>query len=245
MQDIAEQFERIKTSMDPELIDDFLIELGKNPQIEYVPFIDYFLEKSSPEIVQQIKLNLIYDLGELGRLGIINQKYFEFLKETFFNSDRWVRNEIIVALNKILSQSKTQENIFELLGYAIIDEYIPLKISGLKTLLLFDKIPIYFYNKIFLNLHTTDSNVFSLLTSILQKFIMDEEFLFKILEESDNYKIFKRFVIRSLLISFFNSVLSLKSLENFRVLVMNSEWINKENFIHEIDIYEKILLKTL
>ena len=43
MKNIENQFDIVKKSKDPEELNDFLIEIGKHPQIEYLSFIEYFI----------------------------------------------------------------------------------------------------------------------------------------------------------------------------------------------------------
>ena len=40
---LEEKFNRVKKSKNPEEVDDFLIEMSRNPQIKYLSFIEYFI----------------------------------------------------------------------------------------------------------------------------------------------------------------------------------------------------------
>ena len=92
---LEEKFNRLKKSKVSEEIDDFLIEIGRNPQLNYLSFIEYFIENCDPPLFHKIKLNLIYALGEVGKLKKIPAEFSKFLISEYNSSDRWVRDEVI------------------------------------------------------------------------------------------------------------------------------------------------------
>jgi len=246
MDKLIEKFEKVKDSKDPDEINDFLIEFGSNPKKEHLFIVDYFIENYNPVIYRQIKLNLIYFIGQVGIEQSLNDKYLDFLIKEYYSSDRWVRSEIISTLYKIANHTTFSENIFDILKYAILDDYLPISLNAMKVLLLYENIPNETFKKIFKLFQTPDSTLQEQISKVLQKFIKNEYHLFELLNESENYRILTKKSFRFLLITFFNSAMSLSNLESFRELIENSEWEinNRKIILNEIDTYQKLLLRT-
>ena len=244
---LTEKFEKIKTSKDSDEINDFLIELGNNPKQEYLVMIDYFMENYNPEIFSQIKLNLIYTLGQIGMQQSLDNKYLDFLIEHYYSSDRWVRNEILSAINKIANHIQLSKEIFSILEYAIIDEYLPISMNALKAILLYETIPINTFKKLFKVLQNPDVKLQDHISNVLKKFVKNEEHLYELLNVAGNYQIFTKKTFRFLLLIYFNSAMSLNNLESFRESIESSEWENeyKVMFLNELDTYQKLLLKSI
>ena len=247
MKKFTEKFENIKKSKDPEEINDFLIELGNNPAAEYLSILDFFIEDFNPEIFNQIKLNLIFNIGEIGKSQGLDNKYLDFLIKEYYSSDRWIRNEIICTLSKIASQIKLPEKFLEILKYAIIDDYLPIAINAMKTLIYYDDIPNELFKNLFKVLQTSDSDLNDQISKLLLKFIHNENRLFELLNASENYKILNKKAIRALLIIFFSSAISMENLDLFKDLLTKSEWESKykKAFFNEIEVYEKLLLRNI
>lgn len=247
MDDLIKKFEKVKESRDSEEINDFLIDLGRDPKREYLKILDFFIEKPNRELFNKIKLNIIYILGELGSVIEIDKKHYDFLIEEYFISDRWIRNEILSAFNKIGNKMKSPQKLLNILKYAIIDDYLPIAINGMKTLLHFENISDDLFENLFKALKIQDSELMDQTSKVINKFIISEAVLFDKLTTLHNYRNFDKKSIRLLLILFFNSIIKLHNLESFRELVKNSEWESKdkENFLTEIDVYEKLLLKKI
>ena len=246
MEEITKTFENIKNSKDSDIINDFLVNIGRDPKREYLSILDFFIDNHDLEVFNKIKINLIYILGELGAFTIIDDKYINFLIGEYFISDRWIRNEIVSAFSKIGNRTKLPKRILDILKYAIIDDYLPIVINGMKSLLYFDNIADDLLRNLFRTLKSQDSELNKELSKVMKKFFINEILLFEKLSVLDNYKNFDKKSIRSLIIIFFNSVISLKNLESFRDLIKRSEWENryKEMFLDEINVYEKLLLKN-
>ena len=243
MDNILDWFEKIKKSNDPEKINDFLIEISKHPRFEYLSLIDYFIGYLAPKIHEQIKINLIYNLGELGKLEKIDIKFIDYLEKEYYNSDRWIRNEIIVAFRKISMNIDLSENVKEVIGRALNENYTPIKTNALKTLSHISNIPKFLLKNILHILNSSNSELEELSTNILRKSIKDENILVDLLDSFENYKILNKKGIRSILLIYFNS---LDSLESFRKLILKSKWdiSYKEMFLNEIDDYQRLLLKN-
>jgi hypothetical protein len=242
---LEEKFNRVKKSKNPEEIDDFLIEIGRNPQIDYLPFIEYFMENCDPPLFHKIKLNLIYTLGEVGKLKKIPVKFSKFLISEYNGSDRWVRDEVIKSFEKLSSNTILDDSVIKLLGIASNEEYQPISINSLKILSKrIDILPKTILSNILNVFNSSSSDLRELASEVLTKIVKNEEELFESLLQNDNYKILKKNAIRSLLVIYFNSIFSL---ESFRQKIIESkiESLHKDIILNEIKIYKSILSNVL
>ncbi|MFX1275873.1 MAG: hypothetical protein ACFFBP_08035 [Promethearchaeota archaeon] len=244
MNDIGENFKRVKESIDFDEINDFLIELINKPDINNLKYLDYFLENYQSDILDKIMINIIYLIGQIGCIENIDAKYQEFLLEEYFKSDRWIRNEILKSLDLISNKNYLSKELTQILEYSLLDDYNPIKISSLSLLLKFDSLS----NSISKNLlklsNFLDSNLIDIYTKVLRKFFINEDQIFQLLNKDETYKTLNKNSIRTLLITFFKSILDL---ESFRDLISNAKWEikYKENFLKEIYTFEKILMKKI
>ncbi len=241
---IKQKFEEIKESNNPEAINDFMIKLSENPNIEQVSYLKYFIESLDPQILDKIKLNLIYALGEIGKLAPLPVENLLFLEEVYYKSDRWVRNEIIQAIDKISKNTELNEKTVELISNALNDEYSVININTLKLLSNFKKLPDSILKNLIRLMNSKDSEILEGCRRILKRIPQQSDRIFNLLNRSDNYKILKPRGIRSLLLIQFKSIINT---ESFREMILNSNWdkTNKENYIKEIITFERILMKNL
>ncbi|HEC36925.1 hypothetical protein LCGC14_1994300 [marine sediment metagenome] len=237
-----QEFDEIKESNNPDKINDFVIKLSKNPNKEQFKYLEYFIDNLNTQILDKVKLNLIFALGEAGNLNLIEEKYLNFLHKTYHHSDRWVRNEIIQAIDKISKKSKLNEKIIVLIGNVLNDDYTPIKINALKVLLNLKQVPDLIFKNIFRVLNSKDSAVVEGCRRVLKH--LDISKLFSLLNQLDNYKILKQRAIRSLLIIQFKSIINL---ESFREMILSSNWIDsyRLNYLKEIDTFQRIIAKNL
>ncbi|MBA7653963.1 hypothetical protein ES703_61830 [subsurface metagenome] len=244
MEILKNKFEEIKKAKNPEVINDFLMKLSEEPSFEYLNLIQYFIDNLETQIFQKIKLNIIFLLGEIGKSSELDFKYLKFLLKTYYKSDRWVRNEIIQAFGKILKNTKITDDIFKLIGYAINDDYSPIRVNALKTILDLEDLPLFIQRNLYYVINLHDPELELLYVRIFERFLPDFTQLFDSLNNSDNYKILKIRAFRALLFIYFKSPINL---ETFRQKISKSKWEDdyKENFLKEIDMYEKLLLKRL
>ena len=242
MELINQEFEKIKGSDNPEAVNDFLIRLSENPNKEFLKFIDYFLNETEEGLYEKIKLNLVYTLGEIGSLTKLTDDYLQKIIDIYYRSDQWIRNEIIQAINKISKESILNESIISLLGSALNDDYLPVKISALQTINNIEILPDPILIPFFRVLNSKESEVIDLCRKILERVPLDK--IFTLLNTSENYKVLKSRAIRTLLLINFRSILNL---EAFREKVFDSGWENsyKEKFLKEIETLQRILLKTM
>jgi len=242
MENLEKKFEKIKISDKSDEINDFLIEIGKNARIEAVEYLNYFIKNKTSEAYNHIKINLIYALGEVGKIVKLDNIHFEFLISEYYRSDRWVRNEIILAFNKIYIKLKLSEQIIELIGRALNEEYKPIKLNALKFLLHVNNIPKFTLKNLIQVLNKSNSEIEELCISILQKSIKDLNELFDLLDFSETYKNLNKRAIRSLLLIYIDSIERLGTLREF-IKKSNFESESKEKFLNEINSYEHFLLK--
>jgi len=244
MELMKNNFEEIKKVKNPKIINDFLIKLSKDPNKDYLKHIEYFMNNFDAQIFDKFKLNLIFLIGEIGKLTKLDEIYLTFLIETYYISDRWVRNEIIQAIGKISVNSDITDEVIKLVGYAVNDDYSPIKVNALQVILNLKEMPLIISGHIFQALNSKISELEAFCVKILDKFLPDYNQLVNSLNYSENYKILKPYSIRTLLLVYFLSPLNI---EPFRLKISNSNWEieYKEIYLKEIDTYEKILLKKL
>ncbi len=240
----TDSFEKAKKSENMEEINDFLIKLGENPKIDYLKFLDYFINETEGPMYEKIKINLVYVLGEIGNLTKLEENYLQKLIDIYCTSDRWVRKEVIQAINKISKESNLSENIIGLLGNALMDDYLPVILSALGVLLNFKIFPNSILRNFYQVLNSKESEIVDFCIRVLETVPLETQNIFELLNFSENYKILKPRAIRSLLLTKFKSLLNL---ESFREKIFNSGWDNsfKENYLKEIDTLQRILIKNM
>ena len=101
MENLEKKFEKIKISDNLDEINDFLTEISKFARIGALEYLNYFIKNKTSEVYNHIKINLIYALGEVGKIMKLDNIHIDFLISEYYRSDRWIRNEIILAFNKI------------------------------------------------------------------------------------------------------------------------------------------------
>ncbi|MFX1408585.1 MAG: hypothetical protein ACFFBW_16665 [Promethearchaeota archaeon] len=237
-----ENLEKILDSNDPEKINDFLISLSKNPEEISSDLFNFILKNLDSNTLEKIKMNFIFLLGEIGKIKKIDDNFYTYLIDSYFDSDRWVRDEILGAFIKISYFFPPNEDLVELLSFAINEDYFPLKKKALDLLNLIEKVPLDIINKLFKNLDVPDSVIVDKIMNIFKKNIKNQKELMEFLNYSENYKVLNNSIIRTLLI---NYVYSINNLSELRSSVQNCNWNEKFKnlLINESKIYEKILLK--
>ncbi|MFX0029477.1 MAG: HEAT repeat domain-containing protein [Candidatus Hermodarchaeota archaeon] len=239
-----QNLDEIKKSNNPEIINNFLIKVSKNPKTEYLSFLQDLIEYLNPQILDKVKLNLIFALGEIGSLISIDEYYQNFLYETYHHSDRWVRNEIIQSIEKISSKSDLNRNIIGLVGSALNDDYNPIQYNALRVLKNLSSFPDSVFKNLFHALNSKNPEVIEGCKELLDKIRFNPQEFFNLLNQYENYKILKPRAIRSLLLIQFKSIIQL---ESFRDNILSSEWDKNyiEKFLKELDTYERILIKNI
>lgn len=244
MELITDAFEKAKKSENIEKVNDFLIKLGENPKEDYLIYLDYFFNETKEAMFKKIKLNIVYALGEISSVTKIADNYLQKLLDIYYISDQWVRNEIIQAIKKISRKTKLNENIIDLLGNSLNDEYLPVKSSALEVLTNFKFIPKSILRNFFQVLNSKESEIRDRCRRVLNKVPLETQSIFESLNFSENYKVLKPRAIRTLLLIKFKSLFNL---ESFREEIFNSEWGEsfKESYLKEIDTFQRILIKNM
>lgn len=227
--------------MNTDALNDVLIEVSKKPDKKDLIFFDNLIENIQNSLLEKVKINLIYLLGEIGKNNFLEKKYINYLIKSYFNSDRWERNEIIQSLAKIININEVSSEIFDIIAYAILEEYIPTKINALKLLKKLNPIPNIILKNLIKVIDFSNLEVVEYSIQILKEHIKNDLALFSMLNTDENYALLTKNSVRTLLIEYFNSVIDLT---NFKEKILESNW--KENyktlFVKEIESYQRILL---
>jgi len=242
--DILKSFNKIKKSQDSEIINDFLIKVAEYPSEVRFEMIDYFIENFEKEIFDKIKINLAFLIGEITSFQKIPEKYLTFLVEIYYQSDRWVRNEILKSINKIIKNQQVNKNIIEILSISLKEEYLPIKKNALDAIIKIKNPEFNIIKNLLISLDIRDSEVLDKSKKILRSQIKNEKQLFEILDNEELFKSINKKAFRTILSFFFQSVINI---EQFRKRIENSKWDYKykQGFLKEIDTYQRILLKNL
>jgi len=242
MDEIEKIIIKIRNATNPQEFNNILIELIKKPNIELLAIIDYLLDSIPITMLEKVKLNLIFLLGEIGNISVLNQKYLNFLIESYYNSDRWVRNEIIQAFLQILQYNEYNNEILEILKYALNEDYTPIKKGALNALMLFKVLPKIELKTLLKVLDTDNSEIVEKGILILKKYVQNGNDLFGRLDTSKNYTILSKSIIRTLIIAYFDSK---DELESFRENINSSEWEDKYKVLcnTEITSFQNIFMK--
>jgi hypothetical protein len=225
-------------------INDFLIESSKSPNVKDLKYIDILLNVPDLELRKNYILNLVFYLGELGKSTILDEKYVIFMKTIYFQSDRWVRNEILTAFLKFIRKMKLSEDIFIIIRNAITDEYLEIKLNAIKIINQVEIIPEDISLRVLLNFGSDNPELISYSSRIIEKIVKSNHNLINLLKKlNDINPNLDIGLIRNLLINLFESVLKL---ERFREDLTESDLPEqlKQKFLNEIKIMQKILLKS-
>jgi hypothetical protein len=216
-------------------INDIIIKLSEEPKLFHFEVVDFLLNKLKKEELQKININLIYLLGELGNLTKLKQKYTQYLYESFYISDRWIRSEILKVLEKNIEIVKSDNNIILLISSALKEEYETNNLIALRILLKLDKFPDIIFKSFITVLNKGKSELKGPIGKILEKHFHEEALIFSLLDQNKNYRILKSSGLRLILQSLFPLI---NRIENFQKLIETSEWETekKSTFLKEIKI---------
>lgn len=224
-----------KNSYDINLINDIIIELIQEPKSFHFEIVDFLLNKLDKEDLPKININLIYLLGELGKIKKLELKYWQYLYKTYCSSDRWIRSEVLKVLDKNLETVKSNDNFMQLLSSALIEDYEKNNIIALKIIQQLDILPISIFKNFINVLNKGKSELKENIDIILAKYLNDESLIFNLLDKNNNYFILKSNGLRLILQSFIPSINKIESLQK---LIQNSEWDSEKKitFLDEIRI---------
>ncbi len=242
MEDIEKTLLKIQDNSNPQEINDILIELSKKPNEKTLVIVDYFLDSLNATILNKIKLNLIFLLGAIGSVTVLNRKYLNFLVESYFNSDRWVRNEIIQSFLVILQNHEYNNEIYQIIEHALNEDYAPIKKSALSVLMILKELPEKVVLTLLRVLDTNNDEILEMGLKILKRSVQTWDDLFELLNISKGYTILNKFIVRVLILEYFDSI---SELESFIEKINSSKWEEEYKILcnTEINSFQRILEK--
>ena len=242
MENIENILLKIQDNWNPQEINDILIELSKNPSEKTLVIVDYFLDSLNSTILNKISLNLIFLLGAIGSITVLNRKYLNFLVESYFNSDRWVRNEIIQSFLVILQNHEYNNEIYQIIEHALKEDYLPIKKSALSVLMILKELPEKVVLTLLRVLDTNNDEILEMGLKILKRGVQTWDELFELLNNSKGYTILNKFIVRVLILEYFDST---SELESFVEKINSSKWEEEYKILctTEINSFQRILKK--
>ncbi len=244
MEDIEKILLKIQDNTNSQEINDILIELSKNSSENSLVIVDYFLDSLNSTILNEIKLNLIFLIGVIGSKTVLNRKYLSFLVESYFNSDRWVRNEIIQSFLVILQNHEYNDEIYQIIEHALNEDYAPIKKSALNVLMILKELPEKVVLTLLRVLDTNNDEILEMGLKILKRSVQTGDALFELLNISKGYAILNKFIVRVLILEYFNSI---SELESFVEKINSSKWEEEYKILckTEIKSFQRILKKKV
>ena len=221
-------------------INEFLIEASKTPHLKNLIDIDYLITSSQDSLLKHFAINLIFLLGEIGKNHFLSDNYIKFLIETYFKSDRWIRNEILLVFSKSIRIDDLFQKILDVIEFALVDDYEPIVINALTVINYAKRIPESCYPKIIRNLESKNFKIVQESIKVLKKHVKSTNMLYEILLKESSINLYRKTILRSLLMTFFSEV---HLVEEFREKIMKSDLdlAKKESLISEIKTYQRIL----
>ena len=237
-------FRELVKSEDVNFINNYLVEASRHPEKKDLKKINFLIKDASKSVLEKIKLNLIYFLGEFGKVQKLDAIYIQFLVSSYFNSDRWIRNEILETFNKLSKENELTDEIINILAYALLEDYDPTKYSALNVIKKLDILPDLILKNLLKILEHSSRELVENIIIIIKFHFENSQALFSMLNSSENFNFLEKNAIRSLLVVYFDSIINL---EAFRKKIIDSEWPrkNKTLFYNEIDTYQKILARSV
>ncbi len=244
MEDIEKTLLKIQDNPNSQEINDILIELSKNPSEKSLVIVDYFLDSLNSIILNKIKLNLIFLIGVIGSKTVLNRKYLNFLVESYFNSDRWVRNEIIQSFLVILQNHEYNNEIYQIIEHALNEDYAPIKKSALNVLMILKELPEKVVLTLLRVLDTNNDEILEMGLKILKRSVQTGDALFELLNISKGYANLNKFIVRVLILEYFDSI---SELESFVEKIDSSKWEEEYKILckTEIKSFQRILKKKV
>lgn len=240
MSEHNEKLELFIKSKNYEAINEFLIKASKTPHLQNILDIDYLIKNSQDSLLSQYVINLIYLLGEIGKNHSLNDKHRKFLIETYFKSDRWIRNEILIAFSKSIRIDEFFEKILNTLEFALADDYNPIKNNALLILQRTKTIPERLFPKIIKNLESKNQEIVQEVIKVLKLHLETINILYGILFNRDNVNLISKPILRNLLVSFFNDPELIEEL-NAKIKTSELNLAEREMINSELKTFKRIL----
>ncbi|MHA1293598.1 MAG: hypothetical protein ACTSQJ_13145 [Promethearchaeota archaeon] len=232
--------EKVKNLNNADEINDYLIEIVKDPPENLMEILYYLYTHLDNRIFRKIKINWIYALGELGKKKVLNIDIIKRLLDIYFESDRWERHEIIQVFEKISEHQNLSREVIDLLSFTLSENYLPIKLNALKTIKNIVEIPDPLLIKLFYLLNSSELEIKELVSDIISKFVNNEIILFEKLNYEEVYKNLSKKAIISLI---YSCISTSNQIVSFRDMILKSNWSTefKNNFLRAIELYENIV----
>ncbi|TFF96657.1 MAG: hypothetical protein EU544_00150, partial [Promethearchaeota archaeon] len=118
-----DSFDFVKDSIEPDKINDYIVKVGKNLAKDNLSNLLYLWNHSPKELLDDILMNLIWALGEYGEKFSLSKPIIKDIINYYFTSDRWIREEILIALVKISSNNDLPDDVQKILEFSLQDDY--------------------------------------------------------------------------------------------------------------------------
>ncbi|MBY9004567.1 MAG: hypothetical protein KGD73_11385 [Candidatus Lokiarchaeota archaeon] len=225
-------------------INEFLIEASKTPHLKNLIDIDYLITNSPNSLLNHFAINLIFLLGEISKNHFLSDYYIEFMTETYFKSDRWIRSEILFAFSKSIRNDDLFKKISEIIEFALTDDYDPIRINALTIINNTRNIPRRYFPRMIKNLESKNPKISEKSIEALKKHVVSIDILYEILLDDNAINLYNKQILRSIMLTFFTEV---HLVEDFKKIIMNSDLdlAKKELVNSEIKTYKRILQQSI
>ena len=229
-----------KNYSDLNFINGIILELSKEPKVFQFEIVDFLTKTLKKEDLRKININLIYLLGELGKIKPLEEKYVKYLLDSFYISDRWIRQEILKSLEKNIKVVKSHETFIKVISDALKEDYEPNNITALKVVLQLDKVPPPLFRSFLTLINKQQHELQEYITKILSKDFDTGSLIFELLNQNKNYRILKPNGVRLVLQSLISSI---NEIDAFQTLIKSSDWEDnyKSLFLDEIKIIKNLI----
>lgn len=229
-----------KKYSDLNFINDIIIELSQEPKTFHFEIVDFLTKILKEEDLRKININLIYLIGELGKIKPLEEKYVKYLLDTFYISDRWIRQEILKSLEKNINVVKSHETFMKVISDALKEDYEPNNTTALKVIFQLDKIPPPLFRSFLTVINKEQHGLQEDITKIINKNFDTGSLIFELLNQNKNYLILKPNGVRLVLQSLISSI---NEIDAIQTLIKGSDWEDncKSLFLDEIKIIKNLI----
>jgi hypothetical protein len=243
MDALSNKFNEFLRQGDTDKLNDLLIEWSNNPKDDYLKFIEALIYLKDLHIQNKLIINLVFLLGQIGQKIPIDSIFIEFLEESYYKSDKWVRAEILNALS-IIRNVPLSSKLTQIVHYALGEEHPQSVLKALDLLSTIGTVSNEFDASLIKLINNPHPNVHLQCLKVLSRKVHSEGELFLLLNQENNYNYVQKIAFRSLIIQFCTQIVDAV---RFKDRVMNANWNSekKEEFLSELEIYIKILEKSL
>ncbi|MFO8018733.1 MAG: HEAT repeat domain-containing protein [Promethearchaeia archaeon] len=244
MENNEEWFQKVKENRDPTDINNFIIHLSEEVKKEHLSYVKYLVENLSEKKLKKININLVFLIGELIKEGYGDEQLMDYLFNSYYKSDVWIRREILKSICKIGEAEGLSKIWRPLLQSALRENDMEIRQTAIEAMTYLNILTPKLFKSFLYAINQATQEETEQISDVLSQHIPTNDKLFALLDKNQNYKVLDKKGIRTLLMTFFESVINL---EPFRKKVEKAEWEKKgkQKVINEIDVMEKILLQNI